>query len=152
MIRPALVISTMVLIGALGCGGRNTSAVGTSSAETVEASMFEDVGDEAMPVDAAMDVAMAGWTHCQINAQCPSGQVCFVENDFACGDARGDGVCVTRLANTCTGYGCPCLKLIPPYYCGQGPDMGCWGGDLRGQVTDASTADPSQCWICHEPQ
>jgi hypothetical protein len=129
--------------------------------ETVEASMFEDVGEEAIlgspeashaPVDAAMDVANTVWTHCQINAQCPSGQVCFVENGFACGDALGDGVCVTRLADTCTGYGCPCLKLIPPYYCGQAQGVGCWGGDLRGEVTGTSAADTSQCWICHEPQ
>jgi hypothetical protein len=131
MNRTALFVSTMGVIGALGCGDTSQSR-----------------SDESKPDGSASEadgLSMAR-ASCLVNADCPTGFACYHAAGYACGTGY-DGVCVARLSATCNGDRCPCLDTLTVYPCTNGQ---CIGGDERGHV-DGGEDDYVQCWVCRLP-
>jgi hypothetical protein len=95
----------------------------------------DDAGDASVKVDAN------GPRVCQVNADCDTGQICYVGVSTNCQNSSGS--CVGRLPSQCAqsvGAGCPCLDV----------SIGLCNGSFGGYCMGSD--DPQACWHCHLPQ
>ena len=78
---------------------------------------------------------------CHVNADCDTGQICFVGLSTGCQNKTG--VCVGRLPSQCAqtaGTGCPCLDV----------NLGACNGNSGGYCS--GNDDSQACWYCQLPQ